>query len=114
MGTEGEFINGAGDSGGSFEDAGVISSEFASNGIVYQIKDVIKSGLFESVYGRILLDPNYSFVNILIGGSSLFEKLTTSTYTRYHRERHNYTVILPLDELRKEDGVSDKSQISVW
>ena len=112
VGTEGEFFNGSGSKGPDFSEAGIISSEFASNGIIYQTSNVIKTGLFESVYGRILLDPSYSYVNILLNGSTLYEKLTTSQYTGYSADVYNYTVIIPDNNILEEDGFSFNSTTS--
>ena len=113
-GAEGEFFNGAGVNGPSFEDAEIISSQFASNGIVYRTKKVIKSGLFESVYGRILLDPEYSFIYLLLGDGTLYEKLTTSSYTGYSGDSYNYTLLIPSNTLLKSDGFSYNSQSSAF
>ena len=109
----GEFINGAGASGAKYGDFGVTGVEVASNGLVYHIDHVIESGLFKSVYGRILLDPAYSYTRMLVGGSSLYTNLTTNTpfvggtndpeYNGVDK-RYQYAVLLSSDALLTADG----------
>lgn len=109
----GEFINGAGAAGKTFADFGVTDVEVASNGIVYHIDHVIESGLFKSVYGRILLDPAYSYTRMLLGGSSLYTNLTSNTPfvggindPQYNGvdKRYQYAVLLSSDALLEADG----------
>ncbi len=111
----GEFINGIGRSGIGFGEFGVDLNniEVASNALVYHIDHVIKSGLFESVYGRILLDPSFSYTQLLLATSSLYTKLTentpyanglnTTNYTGVD-ERYQYALLLAPDQLLKDDG----------
>lgn len=109
----GEFINGAGAAGAKYAGFGVTDVEVASNGIVYHIDHVIESGLFKSVYGRILLDPAYSYTRMLLGGSALYTNLTSNTpfvggtndpaYNGVDT-RYQYAVLLSSDALLEADG----------
>ncbi|WP_243348791.1 fasciclin domain-containing protein [Parabacteroides sp. FAFU027] len=103
----GEFLNGEGSRGKTFDQAGVVSSTLASNGILYQTNDVVKSKYFETVFSEILLNPNYQLLNYAMKKfyfSTLMEDLMKSPLTGYIEE--NYTIILPTDDQLKADGFS--------
>lgn len=104
LGEDGEFINGEGIRGTGFEEAKVTRSQFASNGIVYNIDRVIEAGPFESVYGRVLLDPEYSIVNDNIGFSSsvVYQELMKTKFSGYAEE--NFTILLPSNTSLTADG----------
>jgi uncharacterized surface protein with fasciclin (FAS1) repeats len=105
VGLEGEFINGRGVLGSDYAGSGITSAQFASNGMVYTINKVVKSGFFESVYGRLLLDPAYSFMNQVISANyntTVYQYLLQSPYSGYLNE--NYTLLLPANDLLENDG----------
>jgi len=62
--TSGEYLNGYGRSGLKFDEAGILSSEMGSNGLVYRTENVIKSRYFETVYSEVFLNPNDRFMNL--------------------------------------------------
>lgn len=109
----GEFINGTGAGGKKYAEFGVTDVEVASNGIVYHLDHVIESGLFKSVYGRVLLDPAYSFTRMLLSGSTLYTSLTSNTPfvggindPAYNGTdtRYQYAMLLSSDALLEADG----------
>jgi uncharacterized surface protein with fasciclin (FAS1) repeats len=105
VGLEGEFINGKGVLGSDYAGSGISSAQFASNGMVYTINKVVKSGFFESVYGRLLLDPAYSFMNQVISANyntTIYQYLLQSPYSGYLNE--NFTLLLPANDLLENDG----------
>ncbi len=100
-----EFFNGKGSTGNKFADAGVDASHLASNGILYQTQDVIKSKYFETVFSQILLNPNFSMLNTAMKNfylNTLMEDLLKSPLSGFAEE--NYTIILPTDAQLKADG----------
>lgn len=102
-----EFFNGKGSTGNKFADGGINQSRFASNGILYQTNDVIKSKYFETVFSQILLNPNFSMLNTAMKNfylNTLMEDLLKSPISGYAEE--NYTIILPTDDQLKADGFS--------
>ncbi|MFA6588941.1 MAG: hypothetical protein WCS66_01200 [Bacteroidales bacterium] len=105
VGLEGEFINGKGVLGSDYASSGITSAQFASNGMVYTMDRVVKSGYFESVYGRLLLDPSYSYMNQVISANyntSIYQYLLQSSYSGYLNE--NYTLMMPANDLLENDG----------
>lgn len=102
--TDGEFINGKGVNGGDFNYNKV---ELAANGIVYHIDEVIESALFKSVYGRVLLDPAYSYTLTQLGTAALYTSLVTHTpfSTGENPEGYQYTVCLASDALFQNDQI---------
>ncbi|KAA6342168.1 hypothetical protein EZS27_010066 [termite gut metagenome] len=102
--TNGEFLNGKGDSGLSFAESGMLAKTMASNGIMYNIDHVIKSKYFETVYSEILLNPDYSLLNAALNNfykNSLLDDLMKSPITGYVEE--NVIILIPSNELLKED-----------
>ena len=114
VGSEGEFINGVGAKGPGFEEAGILTSQFATNGLVYTLDRVIKAGLFESVYGRVLLDPAYSYVHRLLNGGTIYQSLIRTPYSGYASDSYVYTLLLPSNDLLEADGFSYNSVTSAF
>lgn len=103
----GEYINGVGSTGSAYEGFNVKSQQLASNGFIYEIDHVIKSKLFETVYGEIFLNPAYFLLNrafINYYNSSLRDDLMKSALTGLPNVR--WTLLLPSDQLLKADGLA--------
>lgn len=101
----GEFTNGVGASGKTFNEFGVLSSKLTSNGFVYSIDHVIKSKLFETVYTEIFLNPKYHFLDLAFNKyfqNSLREDLMKSVITSY--PNHRSTVLAISDAQFNKDG----------
>jgi uncharacterized surface protein with fasciclin (FAS1) repeats len=60
MTSTGEYVNGAGTYGKSFDEAGIVEKRLASNGFVYLVDSVIKSRYFETVYSELFLNPAHA------------------------------------------------------
>jgi len=107
----GEYVNGEGAKGKTFDEFGVINKKLTSNGFVYTIDHVIKSKLFETVYTEIFLNPAYSLLNtayIKFYQNSLRESLMKSAITGYPNTR--YTVLLLSNDLLRNDGLAYNSE----
>jgi len=109
----GEYVNGEGTYGKSFENAGITEKRMASNGFVFLTDDVIKSRYFETVYSEIFLNPNHAwlnqaYVNFYITG--LREDLMKSILNGYPSER--FTMLNFSDDLLKADGYTLNSSAS--
>lgn len=107
----GEYTNGAGSSGKTFAEFGVLDSKLTSNGFVYTIDHVIKSKLFETVYTEIFLNPAYHYLDLAFNKYfqlSLREDLMKSVITGYPNQR--YTVLAISDDQFKKDGFSYNSE----
>lgn len=103
--SNGEFFNGIGSTGKKFAECGVVSSRLASNGVLYQTNEVIKSKYFETVFSEILLNPKFQLLKSAMAKfyvSTLVEELLKSPLTGYIEE--NYTIILPTDQQLAADG----------
>ncbi|MCD8165399.1 MAG: fasciclin domain-containing protein, partial [Bacteroides sp.] len=100
----GEFLNGEGGRGPSFNESSIKEARIASNGILYYSDEVIKSKYFETVYSEILLNPACNLLNIAFNKyySSIVDDLMKSPLTGFTDE--NYTLIIPADELLMADG----------
>lgn len=101
----GEYINGQGATGKTFEQDGVIDKRMASNGFVYLIDHVVKSRYFETVYSEVLLNPAHNWLNIAYSkyfGTSLREDLMKSVLNDNPNQR--YTMLNFSDQLLKNDG----------
>lgn len=107
MNENGEYLNGAGKNGPVF-DACVAKSTFASNGILYDTPDVVKSKYFNTVYSEILLNKScrdlVRMAYTTYFTSDWIVELTKSPLTGFTAE--NYTLLLPSDELLAGDGYS--------
>lgn len=111
----GEYVNGEGASGAGYADFKVLGQKIASNGLVYQIDHVIKSKLFETVYGGIFLNPKYSYLNaayVNYYNNSLRENLMNSKLTGNSTVR--YTLLLPSNDLLTQDGFTFNSTTSAF
>lgn len=100
-----EYINGEGGSGSDFSNFGVIGQRMASNGLIYNIDHVIKSKLFETVYGEIFLNPDFTLLNsafVKFYNNSLREDLMKSSLTGHSANR--YTLLIPSNAQLSEDG----------
>jgi len=101
----GEYTNGEGAKGKTFESFGILNKNLASNGFIYTIDHVIKSKLFETVYAEIFLNPANFLLNtayIKYYQNSLRENLMKSVITGFPNTR--YTVLLMSDNLFRNDG----------
>ncbi len=98
----GEFLNGLGQSGDQFADAGVLGQELASNGMVYHIDHVIKSRYFETVFSDIYLNPDNRLLKLGMSASTS-ESLMKSPLNGYVSER--WTVLNLKDSLLIDDGI---------
>jgi hypothetical protein len=101
----GEYVNGEGSRGNKFADAPIVKKTVASNGVVYQTSEVIKSRLFETVYSEIFLNPAHTLLNrayVNYYNTGLREDLMKSVLNGYSSER--YTLLNFSDGLLKEDG----------
>lgn len=100
-----EFLNGAGKDGPAFEDC-VTRSNFASNGVLYDTKEVVESKYFTTVYSEILLNKdcrnlsNVAYEKFFV--NDWIPELTKSKLTG--DKETDYIMVLPSDELLKEDG----------
>lgn len=109
----GEYLNGVGTYGLSFEDAGISSKKMASNGFVFQINEVIKSKYFETVYSEIFLNPIHAWLNqayVNFYNSGLREDLMKSILNGNPSER--FTMLNFSDDLLKADGYALNSSTS--
>ena len=100
-----EFFNGKGTLGPDFNRADYSMMAPASNGLFYGSNSSIKSSYFETVYSEILLNPNYSYFNNAMSAyfsTTLQQTLRQCVLNGYTQE--NYTVLLPSDNLFKDDG----------
>ncbi len=101
----GEYVNGVGNAGVSYDNFGVIDKKFTSNGFIYTIDHVIKSKLFETVYTEIFLNPIYSYLDaayIKYYNNSLRNDLMKSILTSYPNDR--YTALLISNSQLQNDG----------
>lgn len=107
MNSLGEFFNGKGARGNDFNAADFSKIVPASNGLFYGSDNYIRSRYFETVFTEILLNPKYSLLNRAFSEyfeSTLKEELLKCELNGYTQE--NYTVLLPSDDLLKDDGFS--------
>lgn len=105
--TNGEFLNGEGIDGPRLEDC-VTGSHFASNGVLYDTKEVVKSKYFNTVYSEILLNEDCrTLADVAFGkfftGDWLIE-LTKSVLNG--NKEVDYLLVLPSDRLLQMDGYS--------
>ncbi|MDD3321229.1 MAG: fasciclin domain-containing protein [Paludibacter sp.] len=101
----GEYLNGAGSTGNTFSQDGIIEKRMASNGFVYLIDHIVKSRFFETVYSEILLNPTHSWLNtayLKYFSNGLREDLMKSILNDNPNQR--YTILNFSDELLKQDG----------
>ena len=100
-----EFLNGAGKDGPSFEDC-VTRSNFASNGVLYDTKDVVESKYFTTVYSEILLNKDCrNLSNVAYEKFFVKDWIPELTKSRLTGDKEtDYIMVLPSDELLKEDG----------
>lgn len=103
----GEYVNGEGATGNTYENFNVLDKKITSNGVIYTTDHVIKSKLFETVYSGIFLNPNYTYLDAVYRiyyNLSLRESLMQSIITSYPNVR--YTVLLISNNQFKNDGFS--------
>lgn len=103
----GDYLNGVGSTGKTFDQSSIVGGSLASNGFVYRSTEAIRSRLFESVYAEIFLNPahnwtNAGFVNNF--NTSLREDLQKCALNGFISER--YTLLAFDDQLLKDDGFS--------
>jgi len=101
----GEYLNGAGQSGPSFQDDGIVDKKVASNGFVYLIDHVIKSRFLETVYAEIYLNTAHQWLNLAYlkyFPTGLREDLMKSELNDYGSQR--WTMLNFPDDLLATDG----------
>jgi uncharacterized surface protein with fasciclin (FAS1) repeats len=107
MNSTGEYINGEGTYGNTFETAGILDKKMANNGFVFLIDNVIKSKYFETVYAEIFLNPAHIWLNrayVNFYSSGLREDLMKSVLSGDVSSR--YTMLNFSDKLLESDGYS--------
>ncbi len=108
-----EFLNGAGSNGNDLSSAGIDTCKMASNGFYYRINSVIPCGYFESIYGKMLMDKSYSYLNSIITNiysTDLMTDFLKSPLKGYTEE--NMTLLLPSNALIASDGYTYDSSVS--
>jgi hypothetical protein len=115
MNENGEFFNGVGTNGTAFASSGITASRMATNGFLYNINSVIPCGYFKTIYGKLLFDSKYTYLETIIDGIYLTDlevDFLKSTLNGHMEE--NITMLLPSNELIKEDGYAyDATQTAV-
>ncbi len=107
MNAQGDYLNGEGSTGESFDRTRYYDIKPASNGFFYGSNNYIKSHYFETVFAEILLNPNYSLLKNAFNKyfeSSLMEELMRSALNGY--SSNDYIILLPSDQLLTADGFS--------
>lgn len=113
MTSTGEYVNGEGTYGKSFENAGITDKKLASNGFVFLTDEVIKSRYFETVYSEIFLNPIHAWLNqayMNFYSTGLREDLMKSILDGNPSEK--YTMLNFSDNLLKSDGYALNSSAS--
>ncbi len=119
MSHTGEFFNGAGTYGKSFEDENFSHVQVASNGVLYGTDKYIKSKYFETVYTQMLMDSTYSIVRSVLDDFyefTLKEELMRCALNGYNSEY--YLVFLQSNRAFENDGYtfsySDETGMNSW
>lgn len=119
MSESGEFFNGSGSYGKSFEDENFPHIQVASNGLLYGTDHYMKSKYFETVYTQMLMDSSYSVARAVIDQFyeyTLKEELMRCALNGYNSEY--YLVFLPKDRAFTNDGYtyaySTETGMSSW
>ena len=119
MSSSGEFFNGAGSYGKSFEDENFSHIQVASNGLIYGTDHYIKSKYFETVYTQLLMDSSYTIARSVLDDFyefTLKEELMRCALNGYNSEY--YLVFLPKDRAFINDGYtfvySDETGKYTW
>ncbi|VBB48009.1 conserved exported hypothetical protein [uncultured Paludibacter sp.] len=111
----GEYINGQGALGNSYDNFGVTDKKFASNGFIYTIDHVIKSKLFETIYSGIYLNPSYTNLDAVYRvyyNLSLRQDLMKSIITGYPNVR--YTLLMISNDQFANDGFTYNSETATF
>ncbi|MDR1667006.1 MAG: fasciclin domain-containing protein [Bacteroidales bacterium] len=113
---DGDYNNGAGQSGPRFDASVYTDVRAASNGFFYGGNGYIKSRYFESVLTEILLRPVYTMMSNAFGtyfGNSLMSELMKSELNGYPNE--DFSVLLAPDSLFTSEAASpDDGFTWVW
>lgn len=119
MSYSGEFFNGAGVYGKSFEDENFSHIQVASNGLLYGTDKYIKSKYFETVYTQLLMDSSYTIARSVLDDFyefTLKEELMRCALNGYNSEY--YLVFVPKDRAFTNDGYtfvySDETGNYTW
>ncbi|MBO5916279.1 MAG: fasciclin domain-containing protein [Bacteroidales bacterium] len=119
MSYSGEFFNGAGVFGKSFEDENFSHIQVASNGLLYGTDKYIKSKYFETVYTQLLMDSSYTIARSVLDDFyefTLKEELMRCALNGYNSEY--YLVFVPKDRAFTNDGYtfvySDETGNYTW
>ena len=102
-----EYLNGEGKDGPDF-DACVTKSSFASNGVLYDTKEIVQSKYFTTVYSEILLNKDCrNLANIAYEKFFINDWIPEMTKSKLTGDKEvDYIMVLPSDELLKADGFS--------
>ena len=105
--TNGEFLNGEGIDGPRLEDC-ITGSHFASNGVLYDTKEVVKSKYFNTVYSEILLNEDCrTLADVAFGKFFTGDWLIELTKSALNGNKEvDYLLVLPSDRLLQMDGYS--------
>lgn len=103
----GDFLNGEGKDGPRLEDC-IIGSHFASNGVLYDTKEVVKSKYFNTVYSEILLNEDCrTLADVAFGKFFTNDWLAELTKSILNGNKEvDYLLVLPSDKLLQMDGYS--------
>ncbi|MBO7269802.1 MAG: fasciclin domain-containing protein [Bacteroidales bacterium] len=119
MSYSGEFFNGAGVFGKSFEDENFSHIQVASNGLLYGTDKYVKSKYFETVYTQLLMDSSYTIARSVLDDFyefTLKEELMRCALNGYNSEY--YLVFVPKDRAFTNDGYtfvySDETGNYTW
>jgi uncharacterized surface protein with fasciclin (FAS1) repeats len=107
MNSNGEFFNGLGDKGKSFNEMNFKETAVASNGFMFALDDTsyIHPKHFETVFAQLLLDPDYSWMLNALStyyGSSLMDEIMRSKLNGYNSE--NYILFLMSNTALQRNG----------
>lgn len=119
MSSSGEFFNGAGTYGKSFEDENFSHIQVTSNGLLYGTDKYIKSKYFETVYTQLLMDSSYTIARSVLDEFyefTLKEELMRCALNGYNSEY--YLLFMPKDRAFTNDGYtfvySDETGKYTW
>ena len=89
-------------------DACVTKSSFASNGVLYDTKEIVQSKYFTTVYSEILLNKDCrNLANIAYEKFFINDWIPEMTKSKLTGDKEvDYIMVLPSDELLKADGFS--------
>lgn len=101
----GEFFNGKGSNGQSFEEANFVEVKVASNGFLYGTDHYVHSKYFETVYTQLLMDSTFSMMKGALNvyfENTLKEELMRCALNGYDSEY--YILLMMQDVALENDG----------